>query len=108
MKFKTTEVNMQPEILKVKTGAEYTAVITLDFTGISNGTIKAGQPISKDGKPVNDGTAIGILYTDTTADNPNGTIIKAFAVVNEDNCNTSAGITIAAEVKTALPLIVFE
>lgn len=108
MKFKSTEVNMQPEILKVKTGAEYTAVITLDFTGVESGVIKAGQPISNAGKPVNDGTAVGILYTDATSDNPNGTIIKAFAVVNETNCNTNAGITIATEVKTALPLIVFE
>ena len=45
MKFKSTEVNMQPEILKVKTGSEYTAVITLDFTGVASGVIKAG-PVS--------------------------------------------------------------
>lgn len=108
MKFKTTEVNMQPEILKRKLGGELFSEISLDFTGIASGIIKAGQPISKDGKPVNDGTAVGILYTDATDDNPNGTIIKAFACVNESNCNANSGITIAAEVKTALPLIVFE
>lgn len=112
MKFKTTEVNMQPEILKRKLGGELFSEITLDFTGLTSGIIKAGQPIDKDGKPVNgaegDGTAVGILYTDATSDNPNGTIIKAFACVNEANCNANAGITIATAVKTALPLIVFE
>ena len=41
-------------------------------------------------------------------DNPNGTIVKAFACVNTANANANAGITIADAVKTALSLIVFE
>lgn len=108
MKFASNAVNMQPEILKVKTGGEYTKAVTLDFTGVTGGVVKAGSPISAAGVVANTANAVGILYTDVYEDNPNGTIIKAFAVVNEANCNANSGLTLADEVKAALPLIVFE
>ena len=57
----------------------------------------------------------GELFEEITLDSTaftngvcNGTIAKAFACVNEANANANAGITIAASVKTALSLIVFE
>lgn len=112
MKFKTTEVAMQPEILKRKLGGELFEEITLDDTAFIDGVCKAGQPIDKSGKAVNgeaaDDTPIGILLTDVSEDRPIGTIVRAFACVNEANANKNAGITIASSVKTALPLIVFE
>ncbi len=112
MKFKTTEVAMQPEILKRKLGGELFEEITLDDTAFTDGTCKAGQPIDQSGKAVNgetaDGAPIGILLTDVSEDRPIGTIVRAFACVNETNANKNAGITIASSVKTALPLIVFE
>ena len=112
MKFTETSVTTQKEILKRKLGGELFEEITLDSTAFTNGVCKAGNPIDKDGKKVNgnssDGTAVGILLNDVYSDNPNGTIAKAFACVNESNANANAGITIAASVKTALSLIVFE
>ena len=108
MKFKSTKVNMQPEILKRKLGGELFSEITLDFTGVTGGVVKAGSPISAAGAVANTADAVGILYTDVYEENPNGTIIKAFACVNEANCNANSGLVLAETVKTALPLIVFE
>lgn len=108
MKFASNAVNMQREILKRKLGGELFSEITLDFTGVTGGVVKAGSPISAAGVVANTANAVGILYTDVYEDNPNGTIIKAFAVVNEANCNANSGLTLADEVKAALPLIVFE
>lgn len=118
MNYKETNATAQKEILKRKLGGELFEPITLDSSAFTNGVCKAGQPIDKDGKAVNgkaagdstpaDGDAVGILLTDVYAENPNGTIVKAFACVNEANANANAGITIAAAVKTKLSLIVFE
>lgn len=112
MKFTETSVTTQKEILKRKLGGELFVPIKLDASAFTEGVCKAGNPISTEGKKVNggsgDSTAAGILLYDVYNSNPNGTIIKAFACVNEANANANAGITIAAAVKTALPLIVFE
>lgn len=112
MKFKESSVTAQNEILKRKLGGELFTPITLDTSAFADGVCKAGNPISAEGKKVNGGSgdsaAVGILLYDVYDSNPNGTIIKAFACVNEANANANAGITIAAAVKTALPLIVFE
>ena len=112
MKFTETNVTTQKEILKRKLGGELFVPIKLDASAFTKGVCKAGNPISAEGKKVNGGSgdsaAVGILLYDVYDSNPNGTIIKAFACVNEVNANANAGITIAAAVKTALPLIVFE
>lgn len=108
MKYVSNEVNMQPEILKRKLGGELFSEITLDFSGVSGGVVKAGSPISAAGVVANTADAVGILYTDVSKDNPNGTIVKAFACVNEANCNANSGLTLASEAKNALSLIVFE
>lgn len=107
MKFVNTSVNSQPEILKVHTGGEYTRPITLKQSAFTNGICKAGNPIAADGTKVNGATAVGILLNDVTADNPNGTILCAYGVVNTANANANASIVIGEEVKTALPLLVF-
>lgn len=108
MKFKTTTVGMQPEILKRKLGGELFSEITLDFTNVTGGVVKAGSPISAAGVVANTADAIGILYTDVYEENPNGTLVKAFACVNEANCKANSGVTLATAAKTALSLIVFE
>lgn len=120
MKFSESTVTTQKEILKRKLGGELFEGITLDATAFTNGVCKAGSPIAADGKfvngrttsgdsvSVNDAAPVGILLSDVYDSNPNGTIVKAFACVNEANANANAGITIAEAVKTELPLIVFE
>lgn len=108
MKFKETSVTTQLEILKRKLGGELFEEITLDTSAFTGGVCKAGNPIAKDGKVDNATAPVGILLTDVYEENPNGTIVKAFACVNETNANKNASITIADAVKTALPLIVFE
>ena len=112
MRFKESSVTTQKEILKRKLGGELFEEIKLDDSAFTNGVCKAGNPIDAAGKKVNagtsDGAAVGILITDVYDSNPNGTIVKAFACVNEANANANSGITIAEGVKTALSLIVFE
>lgn len=108
MKFTESTVTTQKEILKRRLGGELFEEITLDASAFTNHVCKAGNPIAKGGKIDNVTAPIGILLTDVYDSNPNGTIVKAFACVNEKNANANAGITIATAVKTALPLIVFE
>lgn len=108
MKFKETGVTTQLEILKRKLGGELFGEITLDSSAFTDGVCKAGNPIASDGKVDNATAPIGILLTDVYEENPNGTIVKAFACVNEKNANANANITLASAAKTALPLIVFE
>lgn len=108
MNVTVSNVTMQKEILKRRLGGELFAEITLDSAAFTDGVCKAGNPIAKDGKVDNTTAPVGILLNDVYDSNPNGTIVKAFACVNESNANANAGITIAEAVKTALPLIVFE
>lgn len=108
MKFKNTNVTTQLEILKRKLGGELFEEITLDSSAFTDGVCKAGNPIADDGNVDNTTAPIGILLNDVYEDNPNGTIIRAFACVNEKNANANANITISETTKTALSLIVFE
>lgn len=111
MKFLESSVTTQKEILKRKLGGELFEEITIHEDAFTNGVCKAGSPIDKDGKIDNKSASpapVGILLIDVYDSNPNGTILKAFGVVNTDNANSNAGITIDPAVKTALPLIVFE
>ena len=81
--------------------------ITLDFSDVASGIVKAGSPISAAGVVANTSSAIGILLFDVTADRPQGTILKK-AYINEDVAEAHASITYDAAVKAALPMIVFE
>lgn len=108
MNVTVSSVTMQKEILKRHLGGELFEEITLDDSAFTDGVCKAGNPIAKDGKVDNATAPVGILLNDVYKTNPNGTIVKAFACVNEANANANAGITIAEAVKTALTLIVFE
>lgn len=57
-----------------------------------------------------DGTndAVGILLNDVYAENPNGSLIKAYAVVNSAVGSAWSGVTYDGGLKSALNLIVFE
>lgn len=106
MLVKHTNVTTTPEILKRKLGAEYLVPVTItDFT---NGVCKAGSPIDEDGAVANTEDAIGILLYDVYEENPNGSLIKAFAVINTANAEANADLTIDDAVKTALPMVIFE
>lgn len=118
MNFTSSSVDMTPEILKRKLGAEYLVPVTIASSEFAyTDVIKAGTPIDKDGKVAEDteygGTttsnAVGILLNDVFVGNPNGSLIKAFAVVNTDNCPKVDNVSvITTYVKAALPLIQFE
>lgn len=87
--------------------------MTLDFTSVTdklaNGkkVVKAGTPIGAAGVADNTTTVVGILLHDVTEDRPQGTLLKK-AYINTTVAQKHSGVTIAAGVKTALPMIVFE
>ena len=106
MLVKNTSVQNTPEILKRKLGGEYFAPITI--TDFDNGVCKAGSPIGADGTVQNGASAVGILLYDVYEQNPNGSLVKAFAVINKANAEANSGLTIAGAVETALPMVIFE
>ena len=106
MQVKNTNVTTTPEILKRKLGTEYLVPVTI--TEFENGVCKAGSPIDADGAVANSADAVGILLYDVYEQNPNGSLIKAFAVVNTANAEANTGLTIEDAVKTALPMVIFE
>lgn len=119
MKYTSNAVGMTPEILKRKLGAEYLVPVTIASSEFAyTEVIKAGTPIDKDGKVAEDtvideytsvSNAVGILLNDVFVENPNGSLIKAFAVVNTDNCPKNDNVSVITDAtKAALPLVVFE
>jgi len=88
--------------------------VSFDFSEVSDTDpitgkkiVKAGSPISLAGVVDNTATAAGILLHDVTEDRPQGTILKK-AYINTAVAQAHSGVTIAAAVKAALPMIVFE
>lgn len=81
--------------------------ITLDFSDVSGGVVKAGTPISAAGVAANTSSAIGILLHDVYEERPQGTILKK-AYLNTSVAQTHSGVSYDAAVKAALPMIVFE
>ena len=111
MKYEQTEYVGDVQILKRK---PFEAIpMTLDFssvvTKLANGkkVVKAGTPIGATGTVDNTATVVGILLHDVTEDRPQGTLLKK-AYINTEVAKAHSGVTIEAEVKTALPMIVFE
>lgn len=108
MKYAETNVGMTPEILKRKLGGELFAPITVASGAFTNGVCKAGTPLGADGAVANTADAVGILLNDVTNDNPNGSLIKAFATINTAVAQAHSGVTYADAMKEALSNIVFE
>ena len=108
MNVKNTNINSTPEILKRKLGGELFVPVTIATASFTNGVCKAGSPIGADGTVQNGASAVGILLYDVYEQNPNGSLVKAFAVINTANAEANTGLTIDSAVKTALPMVIFE
>lgn len=109
MLVKNKNVTATPEILKRKLGAEYLVPVTVaesEFASVD--VVKAGSPIGADGTIQNGADAVGILLNDVYKENPNGSLVKAFAVINLANAEANSGLTIDGAVKTALATVIFE
>ena len=106
MNVKNTNINSTPEILKRKLGGELLVPVTI--TEFADGVCKAGSPIGADGKIANTADAAGILLYDVYEENPNGSIVKAYATINLANAEANSGLTIAEAVKTPLANVTFE
>lgn len=110
MQFEQTSYAGDVQILKRK---PFEAIpMTLDFTSVTdkvNGKkiVKAGTPIGASGVADNTATVVGILLHDVLEDRPQGTLLKK-AYINTAVAQAHSGVTIAAAVKTALSMIVFE
>lgn len=118
MQFKSTTIGATPEIVKRFNGAQYSRPITLDDSAFTNGLCKAGTPINADGEkatttPAGESTpasndAIGILWNDVYAENPNGSILFADAVINSSVAASYSGVTYDDALKAALNHLIFE
>ena len=99
MQFEQTTYVGDVQILKRK---PFEAVpMTLDFTSVSD-TLDNGKKVVKAGTPIG-----GILLHDVIEDRPQGSLLKK-AYIDETVAKNHSGVTIASEVKAALPMIVFE
>ena len=111
MQFEQTSCAGDVQILKRK---PFEAIpMTLDFGNVTDTTsngkkiVKAGTPIGASGVADNTATVVGILLHDVLEERPQGTLLKK-AYINTAVAQEHSGVTIAAAVKTALPMIVFE
>jgi len=84
MKFNDVSIAATPEVLKRKLGAEYLKEIEIHSSAFTNGKLAAGSAITKAGrKSTGNGSDVyGITLNDTYEDNPNTSVIVAFAVIN--------------------------
>lgn len=104
--FDDVQILKRPPFEGIPQTLDFSAVTAVDKnTGLK--IVKAGTPIDADGVAANDGTAIGILLFDILEDRPQGTLLKK-AYINTAVAQTHSGVTIAAAVKAALPMVVFE
>lgn len=110
MQFESSTIGAKVEILN-RDGYEGIPV-TLDFSAVTeteNGRkiVKAGTPIGDAGVVDNTATVRGILFWDVYEDRPIGTVLKK-AYINIAKAQEHSGVTISAEAKAALPMVVFE
>lgn len=101
MKFKTTEVGGTIEILAAD---DYDAI---PFTVTETDVVKAGTPMTIQGKKTASAMANGILLYDVDpAENPNAALVVR-GVIDQKKAEKHSGVTYdAAALKTAVPGIV--
>ena len=101
MKFKTTSVGGTVEILAAD---DFDAI---PFTVTENAAVKAGTPMTIQGKKATAATANGILLYDVDpAGNPNAALVVR-GIIDQKEAEAHAGATYdAAALKTAVPGIV--
>ena len=104
MKYASTSILGTPEVLKRKLGGELITPITVHASAFSDGKCAAGTVLAADGKASSgDGSdCFGILINDVYSDNPNGSVIRAFATIN------SANTTATSDDRAAMTDLVFE
>ena len=84
MRYADVSIAATPEVLKRKLGAEYLKEIEIHSSAFTNGKLAAGSAITKAGKKSagNGSDVYGITLNDCYEDNPNVSVIVAFAVIN--------------------------
>ena len=87
MKYAVNSALGTPEVLKRKLGGELITPITVAAGAFTSGKCAAGTVLAADGtKSTGDGSdCFGILINDVYDDNPNGSVIRAFATINSSN-----------------------
>lgn len=101
------EINYSGDV-NILTRSVFEAVpMTLDFSDVLTGVVKAGTPIGKNGKVDNTATVVGILLHDVTKDRPQGALLKK-AYINTEAAKNHSGVELIEATKSALPMIVFE
>ena len=109
MVFNDKSVASSKEILKRRLGGELIVPVSiLAASSFTNGVVKAGTPLTRQGAIANDATAEGILLNDVTTANPNGALVVAFATINTANAEANADLTISDAAKLACSKLVFE
>lgn len=89
-----------------------TVEIMLDWPNIEGSVVKAGTPISQDGKVANDETAVGILVYDAVFVNSpmpvnKPSVVLIEGIVDLEGVEADCGLTISDEAKTAMKDITF-
>ena len=84
MRYADVSIAATPEVLKRKLGAEYLKEIEIHSSAFTNGVLAAGSAVTKAGKKSagNGSDVYGITLNDCYEDNPNTSVIVAFAVIN--------------------------
>lgn len=84
MRYADVSIAATPEVLKRKLGAEYLKEIEIHSSAFTNGKLAAGSAVTKAGKKSagNGSDVYGITLNDCYEDNPNVSVIVAFAVIN--------------------------
>ena len=84
MRYANVSIAATPEVLKRKLGAEYLKEIEIHSSAFTNGVLAAGSAVTKAGKKSagNGSDVYGISLNDCYEDNPNVSVIVAFAVIN--------------------------
>lgn len=84
MRYADVSIAATPEVLKRKLGAEYLKEIEIHSSAFTNGVLAAGSAVTKAGrKSAGNGSDVyGITLNDCYEDNPNVSVIVAFAVIN--------------------------
>ena len=108
MKSVKTDIATSPEIRKRLLGGELVVPVTVAEGAFTEGVCKAGTPLTSAGAKATSANAEGILLSDVYEENPNGALVKAFAVINTAVASQHSGVEYDATLKQTLSNIVFE
>ena len=84
-----------------------TKSIPLDYTGVTDGVIKAGTPINAAGRVANDSTAIGVLRNDCYKGFHHSGNVIIGGYINQDKALENSGMVLSDEAKASMTNILF-